>query len=165
MSSTMTWKPHVTVAAIAEQEGRFLVVEEVIRGRKVLNNPAGHLERAESFLDAVKRETLEETGWEFEPDAVTGIYLWKNPELDNTFLRVAFSGRCLRHHPDRPLDKGIVGPLWLTRAELGDGTRPLRSPMVLRCIDDYLGGYRYPLRLLSHLDDLWSDGATPEVAR
>lgn len=161
----MVWKPHVTVAAIAERDGRFLVVEEVIRGRTVLNNPAGHLEQAESFADAVRRETLEETGWEFEPEAVTGIYLWSNPELDNTFLRVAFSGRCLRHHPDRALDKGIVGPHWLTRAELGDGVRALRSPMVLRCIDDYLQGRRYPLQLLSHLDDLWDSGALQRAPR
>src|SRR5215472_278836 len=113
----MVWKPHVTVAAVAERDGRFLVVEEKVRGEHVLNNPAGHLEPAESLLDAVRRETLEETGWEFEPDAVIGVYLWQNPELDDTFLRVAFSGHCLHHHPDRPLDKGIIGPRWLTRAE------------------------------------------------
>src|SRR5580698_5966357 len=75
----MVWKPHVTVAAIVEKDGRFLVVEEEVHGQRVLNNPAGHLEPGESFLDAVRRETLEETGWEFLPDTVTGIYLWKNP--------------------------------------------------------------------------------------
>ncbi|HEX2666951.1 MAG TPA: NUDIX hydrolase [Gammaproteobacteria bacterium] len=150
----MVWKPHVTVAAIAEQDGRFLVVEEEVRGRRVFNNPAGHLEPGESFLEAVQREALEETGWEFTPDAVTGIYLWKNPELDATFVRVAFHGCCARHHAGRALDKGIVGPHWLSRAELADGTRPLRSPMVLRCIDDALAGRRYPLDLLSHVTDL-----------
>jgi 8-oxo-dGTP pyrophosphatase MutT (NUDIX family) len=161
----MVWKPHVTVAAVVERQGRFLVVEEKVRGERVLNNPAGHLEPAESLLDAVKRETLEETGWEFEPEAVVGIYLWQHPELQDTFLRVAFSGHCLRHHADRPLDKGIVGPQWLTRQELGDGTRALRSPLVLRCIDDYLSGLRYPLQILSHLDDLWVSGAAAEVSR
>lgn len=150
----MVWKPHVTVAAIAERDGRFLVVEEQVRGRHVFNNPAGHLEPDESFIDAVRREALEETGWEFEPDAITGIYLWKNPEVDATFLRVAFHGRCTRHHPGRPLDKGIVAAHWLSRAELADGTRPLRSPMVLHCIDDALAGRRYPLDILGHITDL-----------
>ena len=152
----MVWKPHVTVAAIAERDGRFLMVEEEVRGRRVLNNPAGHLEPGESFLEAVKRETLEETGWEFVPDAVTGIYLWKNPELDATFVRVAFHGYCGQHHPERPLDKGIVGPRWLARAELGGSKHTLRSPMVLRCIDDWLAGRRYPLEILSHVTDLGS---------
>ncbi|HET7921344.1 MAG TPA: NUDIX hydrolase [Gammaproteobacteria bacterium] len=145
----MVWKPHVTVAAVAHQDDRFLVVEERVRGELVINNPAGHLEEAESFQDAVRRETLEETGWEFEPEYLTGIYLWRNPQLDSTFLRVTFFGRCLKHHPDWPLDRGVVGPRWLTRAELDNGAHSLRSPMVLRCIDDYLAGHRYPLQLLT----------------
>jgi len=149
----MVWKPHVTVAAIAEQDGRFLVVEEKVRGQLVINNPAGHLEESESFESAVTREMLEETGWEFQPERLTGIYLWKNPRLDKTFLRVTFFGRCLRHYPDRPLDRGIVGPKWLTRAELGNGTHTLRSPLVLRSIDDYLAGARYPLELLTCLQE------------
>ena len=148
----MVWKPHVTVAAIAERDGRFLMVEEEVRGRRVLNNPAGHLEPSENFLDAVRRETLEETGWEFEPDAVIGIYLWKN-ELDKTMLRVAFHGRCSLHHPHRHLDKDILGAHWLSRTELTSGTHTMRSPMVLCCIDDYLAGRRYPLELLTHLTD------------
>lgn len=149
----MVWKPHVTVAAIAERDGRFLVVEEEVHSERVLNNPAGHLEPGESFLDAVQRETLEETGWEFLPDAVTGIYLWKNPVLDASFVRVAFHGKCGEHHPERPLDKGIIAPHWLTRAELAAKGSALRSPMVLRCIDDHLAGRRYPLELLSHITD------------
>jgi len=145
---------HVTVACVVERDGKFLFVEETIDGMRVFNNPAGHLEPDESFIDAVRRETLEETGWEFEPDAVTGIYLWKNPEVDATFLRVAFHGRCLRHHPEQTLDKGIIAPHWLSRAELADGTRPLRSPMVLHCIDDALAGRRHPLGMLNHITDL-----------
>src|SRR5579863_5805679 len=132
----MVWKPHVTVAAIAEREGRFLVVEEEVHGRRVFNNPAGHLEPGENFIEAVRRETLEETGWDFVPDAVTGIYLWKNPELDATFLRVAFHGHCAVHHPERSLDKGIIGPQWFSRTELAEREARMRSPMVLRCIDD-----------------------------
>ncbi|HEX6550061.1 MAG TPA: NUDIX hydrolase [Gammaproteobacteria bacterium] len=145
----MVWKPHVTVAAIAELDGRFLVVEERVRGQVVINNPAGHLEESESFQDAIRREMLEETGWEFEPDRLTGIYLWKNRRLDTTFLRVTFFGHCIRHHPERPLDRGIIGPKWLTRDELESGQHALRSPMVMRCIDDYLAGCRYPLELLT----------------
>lgn len=124
----MIWKPHVTVAAIAEHDGRFLLVEERVHDTLVINNPAGHLEESESFIDAVRRETLEETGWEFEPDAVTGIYLLKNLSLDATFLRIAFCGHCTRHHPDRPLDRGIIGPRWLARAELDSASLCLRSP-------------------------------------
>ena len=146
----MVWKPHVTVAAVIERDNRFLVVEEKVRGERVLNNPAGHLEPGESFIEAVCRETLEETGWEFEPSSVTGIYLWKNGQ-DETMLRVAFHGRCARHHPDRGLDKDILGTLWLSRTELAEPTRQLRSPLVLQCIDDYLTGKRYPLELLKHL--------------
>ncbi|MBU6422341.1 MAG: NUDIX hydrolase [Gammaproteobacteria bacterium] len=148
----MTWTPHVTVAAIAEQDQRFLVVEEKIRGRLVVNNPAGHLEAGESFADAVRRETLEEAGWEFEPQAITGIYLWTNVTLQTTFLRITFYGHCIRQHKERPLDAGIVGPKWMTRAELARPSVQLRSPLVLRCIDDYLAGRRFPLNLLARLD-------------
>ena len=153
----MIWKPHVTVAAIAEQDNRFLVVEERVRGQLVINNPAGHLEESESFESAVCREMLEETGWEFEPKQLTGIYLWKNSRLDTTFLRVTFFGRCVRHYPDRPLDRGIIGPKWLTRSELGSGAHKLRSLMVLRSIDDYLAGISYPLEMLTCFPDLSLD--------
>lgn len=148
----MVWKPHVTVAAIAERDGRYLVVEEDIRGKRVFNNPAGHLDPGESLIDAVRRETLEETGWDFEPDVVSGIYLWKNPEMDATFLRVAFHGHCLKHHPELSLDHGIVAAHWLTRAELGGGRYPLRTPLVLECIDDVLAGKRFSLEMLRHID-------------
>ena len=148
----MVWKPHVTVAAVAEHDGKYLVVEEDIHGKRVFNNPAGHLDPGESLIDAVRRETLEETGWDFEPDVVSGIYLWKNPELEATFLRVAFFGRCLKHHPERRLDHGIVAAHWLTRAELGGERFPLRTPMVLECIDDVLAGKRFPLEMLRYLD-------------
>ena len=149
----MVWKPHVTVAAVVELEGRFLVVEEEVHGERVFNNPAGHLESGESFLDAVRREALEETGWDFLPDSITGIYLWKNPKLDASFVRVAFHGMCGRHHAGRALEKGIIAAHWLTRTELAGMGARLRSPMVLRCIDDYLTGRRYSLELLCHIND------------
>jgi 8-oxo-dGTP pyrophosphatase MutT (NUDIX family) len=145
------WRPYVTVAAIAERDGRFLLVEELIDGRLLLNQPAGHLDENESLLAAVAREAREETAWEFEPEALVGLYLWKEPAEHKTFLRAAFTGRCLRHHPDQPLDTGVQRALWLSRDEVAAAQGRLRSPLVLRCIDDYVRGQRFPLALLQHL--------------
>lgn len=146
----MVWKPDVTVAAIVERERRFLFVEEHVGDRLVINQPAGHLEPNESFATAVIRETLEETAWTFVPDAVSGIYLWPHPQRNVSFLRVTFCGRVTVHHPERRLDHGIRRTLWLSRDELLQREAQWRSPMVLKCIDDYLQGNRYPLELLTH---------------
>lgn len=146
----MVWKPHVTVAAIAERDGRFLLIEEEIKGRRVLNQPAGHLERGETLPAAVARETLEESGHRFRPAGVTGLYRWTTPTR-KTYLRVCFHGTVSDYDPARPLDQGIVGPLWLSREEVAERAPHLRSPMVLRCIDDYLAGCHYPLGLLVEL--------------
>ena len=147
----MVWKPDVTVAAIVERDGQYLVIEERAGGRIVLNQPAGHLENGESFVDAVVRETLEETGWHFRPDAITGIYLWRTPQANRTFLRVAFTGAVDTHEPARALDRGIVGVRWLTREQLVASGPRLRSPLVVQCIEDQRAGIRYPLALISHL--------------
>lgn len=147
----MPWKPDVTVAAVVERDGRFLFVEERAGGRVVLNQPAGHLEKNETFLEAVAREALEETGWTFVPEAVTGIYVWQPEHLTRTFLRVAFTGRLEAHDAARPLDRGILRTRWLDRDQLVAQQSRHRSPLVLRCVDDYLTGTRYPLQLLSHL--------------
>ncbi len=147
----MTWKPDVTVAAIVENDGRFLMVEEHVGNRLVINQPAGHLEVNESFTAAVIRETLEETAWTFQPEAVIGIYLWQHPERSVSFLRVTFCGRVIDHDPDRPLDHGIKRTLWLPRNEMTEKQWQLRSPMVTKCIDDYLVGTRYPLSILTHI--------------
>ena len=147
----MTWKPDVTVATVAERDGKFLFVEERASGRIVINQPAGHLEDGETFLDAVVRETLEETAWRFEPQAVVGVYVWRPQHQARTFLRVAFSGRLLDHDPARPLDRGILRTRWLTREQLAGTRLALRSPLVTQCLDDYLAGARYPLSLISHL--------------
>ena len=141
----------VTVAAIIERDGRFLVVEEVSGGHTVFNQPAGHLEPGESLLDAVVRETVEETGHRFVPGSVVGVYLWQSPEAGTTFLRVTFCGACEAPNGPVELDDGIVAAHWLTRAQLLGRASELRSPMVLRCIDDYLAGRRYPLECLTHL--------------
>lgn len=138
------WRPDVTVATIVPHEGRFLMVEENVRGELVLNQPAGHLEPDESLADAAVRETREETGWQVELEHLVGIYQWTAPGGEQ-FLRVAFAARRLEHDPARPLDAGIVRALWLDRdAIAASPTRP-RSPLVLRCVDDWLDGCRLPL--------------------
>ena len=137
--------PEVTVAAVVEQDGRFLIVEERISGRLVLNQPAGHLEDAETLLEAVVREAREETAWRFRPASMVGTYLWRNPETGRSYLRFAFSGSVDDHHPHRPLDTGIVRAIWLTHEQLRAQPQRLRSPLVLRCLEDYLLGKRQPL--------------------
>jgi 8-oxo-dGTP pyrophosphatase MutT (NUDIX family) len=147
----MTFKPDVTVAAIIERDGRFLLVEEHIATKLVLNQPAGHLEDGESLLDAVVRETLEESAWHFAPQSLVGIYLWKQPESGKSFLRVAVAGAVTSHEPQRRLDRGIERTLWLPRDQIVAKSARLRSPMVLRCIDDYLAGSRHSLDVLQYL--------------
>ncbi|WP_324709278.1 NUDIX hydrolase [Pseudomonas citronellolis] len=144
----MRWQPHITVATIVEDQGRFLLVEETSHGKAVLNQPAGHLEADESLLQAAVRETLEETGWEVELTAVTGIYLYTAPSNGVTYQRVCFAARPLRYRPELPLDDGIIGPRWLTRDELQARKDSWRSHLVARCIDDYLAGGRFPLALI-----------------
>ena len=147
----MIWKPHVTVAAIAENEGKFLIVEERVDGQMVYNQPAGHLDSGESLIEAVIRETLEETAWTFQPEALVGIQLWRHPVHSESYLRFSFFGSCYEHNTNRPLDDGIEDVLWLTRDQLIDNNHRLRSPMVLRTIDDYLEGRRYSLDILEHI--------------
>jgi 8-oxo-dGTP pyrophosphatase MutT (NUDIX family) len=147
----MIWKPDVTVAAVTERDGRFLLVEERASGRVVINQPAGHLEDGETFLEAIARETLEETAWVFRPDSIVGVYVWRPAHLSRTFLRVAFTGELVSHDPTRTLDRGILRTRWLGRDEIAKPGVRLRSPLVLQCVDDYLAGARYPLSLISHL--------------
>jgi 8-oxo-dGTP pyrophosphatase MutT (NUDIX family) len=149
----MTWKPDVTVAAVIEQDGRFLMVEERASGRLVFNQPAGHLEAGETLLEAVVRETLEETAWRFEPRFLLGLYVWTPPGGRRSFLRVAFGGIVEQHDPDRPLDRGIVRADWYSREQLLARSARLRSPLVMRCIDDYLAGCRHSLDALNHVDE------------
>ena len=150
----MTWKPHVTVAAVIERDGKFLLVEERAQEGLVYNQPAGHLEPGESLVQAVQRETEEETAWGFRPQALVGIYRWPHPRKDITYLRFAFSGELLRHEPLQPLDEGIVRALWLDYSEIQQLQSQHRSPQVMRCIDDYLAGKRIGLEILQEvLDD------------
>jgi 8-oxo-dGTP pyrophosphatase MutT (NUDIX family) len=147
----MVWKPDVTVAAVIERDGQFLIVDERASGRIVINQPAGHLESGESLFAAVARETLEETGWTFVPEHLVGVYVWQPEHLARTFLRVAFCGRLEGHDTTRPLDHGIVRTRWLDREQLVAASARHRSPLVIRCVDDYLAGTRYPLTLVTHL--------------
>jgi 8-oxo-dGTP pyrophosphatase MutT (NUDIX family) len=145
----MSWKPSITVAAVIETEGRFLLVEELIRGHRVFNQPAGRVESTETLLAAVVRETLEETAWHFEPEWLLGVYPWRTPATQRTTLRFAFTGRVHAHEPARPLDAPVIAIHWLRREELLRPARPLRTPIVLRCIDDYLAGRRLPLAAIN----------------
>jgi 8-oxo-dGTP pyrophosphatase MutT (NUDIX family) len=147
----MRWNPHVTVAALVEQGGQFLLVEERDGARVVYNQPAGHLEEGESLLEAVIRETREETARDFAPEALVGIYRYPSPGNGVTYLRFCFAGRCSEPRPGRRLDKEILRTLWLDRESLLRQESRLRSPLVMRCIDDYLSGKRYSLALLSDL--------------
>lgn len=147
----MDWDARLTVATVIERDGRFLMVEEYADGDElVYNQPAGHLDEHETLAAAAIRETLEETAWEIQVDAIVGLYYWTHPQ-GHTFIRTCFAGQALHHHPDQPLDHGIERALWLTRDEIAALGPKLRSPMVLRCVDDYLAGRRYPLELFSYL--------------
>jgi 8-oxo-dGTP pyrophosphatase MutT (NUDIX family) len=141
----------ITVAALIEKAGRFLLVEEYAGGRAVFNQPAGHLEPGETLTEAVIRETLEETGHRFEPEAVLGLYQWYSKTDDVSFVRVAFRGTA-EPTPDRPqLDDVIIATHWLNRDQILARGNRLRSPMVLRCIDDYHAGISFPLSCLAEL--------------
>jgi 8-oxo-dGTP pyrophosphatase MutT (NUDIX family) len=164
MSKPERWKPSVTVAAVVERDGRYLMVEEQTREGLRLNNPAGHLDPGESLLQAVQREVLEETGSRFEPEALVGIYLsrFRRPDGEEvTYLRVTFTGSVGERDMNLALDDGIVGVLWLTPDELRASAARHRSPLVLQCLDDHLAGRRFPLDLLQthpSLYDPWVPG-------
>jgi 8-oxo-dGTP pyrophosphatase MutT (NUDIX family) len=159
----MIMRPDLTVAAIVERDGQFLLVEERVGNRMVFNQPAGHVERGEQFVHAVMRETLEETAWTFQPEALVGIYLWEQPEKQRSFLRAAFCGTVTGHDPRRRLDRGIERAVWMSREQLLARSSRLRSPMVLRCIDDYLKGARYPLDVVKQLVNEALPGTTAEA--
>lgn len=150
----MSWIPHITVAAVIERDSRFLVVEEKVEGRFVYNQPAGHLEENESLTEAVVRETLEETGYHFRPKHISGIYHWQQAGNRETYIRIAFSGNLINQDSATVRDENIIAATWLdveTVRALPASRR--RSPMLLRCIEDYLAGRKYPLSLLSYIND------------
>jgi 8-oxo-dGTP pyrophosphatase MutT (NUDIX family) len=158
----MPLTPDVTVAAVTETAGRFLLVEERIQRRLLFNQPAGHVEPGETLLAAVVREAREETAWQFEPQALLGVYLWRNPGTGRAVLRFAFTGAVTDHDAQQPLDRGIVRTHWLTPLELEARESRLRSPLVLRCVRDYLAGQRHGLESVAQLD---RNGAASLTAR
>lgn len=147
----MIWKPNTTVAAIVEQHGKFLLVEEETDDGLRINQPAGHLEDGETLLQAVVREANEETAYTFQPEALLGIYHWRHPSKEVTYLRFAYIGSVSNHQPTQKLDDGILRAVWMTVDEVRANTTILRSPQVLTCIEHYLAGQRFPLNVVTHL--------------
>jgi 8-oxo-dGTP pyrophosphatase MutT (NUDIX family) len=146
------WKPSVTVAALVECDGRFLVVEEETSAGLRFNQPAGHLDAEESLIDACVREALEETGCVVTPRALVGVYQWTVPAGDITYLRFAFDCQLDRIETGRQLDDGIVAAHWLTLTELRATQERHRSPLVLQCVEDWIAGRRLPLDSIRHYD-------------
>ena len=145
----MTWTPHATVAVVVEDaQGRFLMVEEHSSGRVLFNQPAGHVEEDEAILDAVRRETLEETGWEIEPEHFLGLYTYKAPANGVTYYRFCFIGKA-RQQVTNELDRGIIAAHWLSLEDIRQLGDKLRSPLVIKCIEDYRNGRCYPLDVIS----------------
>ena len=150
---TVDARPSVTVAALIERDGRFLLVEEEDEGRILFNQPAGHLEQHESLVEGCRREVLEETAWNFRPRELVGIYRWHKPAAARgagiTYLRFAFCGELGEHEAGRALDTGIVRALWMDAAEIRASRERHRSPLVWRCVEDYLAGRRHGLDILN----------------
>ena len=145
------WTPHVVVAAIVERDGKFLLVEEHTAEGVRLNQPAGHWEPGETLLDAVVRETLEETAYHVDPLALLGCYSTYYPKRDITYLRFAYICQATGFDDARTLDEGIVRAVWLSADEIANSAVPHRSPLVMRCVQDYLAGRHFPLDFVSHL--------------
>lgn len=146
----LIWKPNVTVAAVIEHDGRFLMIEECTDDGAMFNQPAGHLDPGETLIEGAIRETLEETAYSFLPAALLGIYQYHHEANDTTYLRFAFIGKTTGHDAARALDEGIIRAAWMTAAEIRGHAARHRTPLVMRCVDDYLAGRRYPLEMLTH---------------
>lgn len=144
------WKPNVTVAALMERDGRFLLVEEETDDGIRFNQPAGHLDEGESLAEACSREAMEETAHAFTPTELVGIYQWPRPQGDITYLRFAFAGKVGAHETARPLDAGILRAVWMTVEEIEACQARHRSPLVLQCVRDWLAGRRFSLDVIRH---------------
>jgi len=151
MSEHRAPRPRPTVATIVVREGRFLLVEEQTATGVRINQPAGHLEAGETLVAGAARETLEESGYRVAPTALVGIYRWQAPGSGETFIRFAFAADVVAHDAQRPLDKGILRAVWLPYDELASLRAKHRSPLVMRCVDDYVAGVRRPLDLVTEL--------------
>ncbi len=149
------WQPDVTVATVVVREGRLLMVEEQVGGKRVFNQPAGHLEPDESLTEAALRETREETGWDVQLTAFIGAYQWKAAKTAASegrhYLRFAFAAEPVAHDAARALDEGIVQALWMSPTELQQAQARHRSPLVWQVVADYLAGRRSPLSMLQQI--------------
>jgi len=139
----------LTVSAVIERDGRYLMVEEMASGSRVITQPGGHLEGGESPEEGVIREVLEETGCDVACGELIGVYLWIHPQTRQQFLRIVYEATLLREDNSRPLDSGIIATSWLSRADVEYRRRSLRSPVVQRCIQDYEAGRRQSDALFS----------------
>lgn len=147
-----TWIPHVTVATIIEKNNKFLMVEEDLHGKKLINQPAGHLDPGETLVQAAIRETMEETAWQVEIKHLVEFSQWTSPNSQTHFLRACFAGVAIQHFPKNPLDDGIIRALWMSRDEVNQNTHRLRSPLVLNHIDHYIAGKKFDLNFFSYYD-------------
>lgn len=154
MTTQTRQRPAISVATIVVQDGRFLLVEERTRGGLRFNQPAGHLEAGETLVAGAVRETLEESAWRVDVTHVVGVYLWQPPDSRRAYLRFAFAATARSHEPARALDDGIVRAVWMTPAEVRACVPRHRTPLVMRCVDDYLAGRRLPLDWIVTLGDM-----------
>ncbi|MCK5830255.1 MAG: NUDIX hydrolase [Methylococcales bacterium] len=150
----MVWKPHVTVAAVIEKHNKFLLVEENTPNGIAFNQPAGHLEKGEDLITAIKREVNEETAWHFKPTHIVGIQLWRKNPTFPSFLRVCFAGSVYSYNPNQILDDDIITTHWHTHKEIIANKSNLRSTLVLESIDAFLAREYYPLSLLKSFLDV-----------
>lgn len=141
------WRPNTTVATVVEVDNKFLFVEEISHDQRVINQPAGHLEKDESFVAAAVRETLEETGWHVTPTALVGVYVYHSQHNDTTYHRYCFAAKAEKQEPNAKLDDGIIGPIWLSLDEIKQREN-IRSPMVIRCVEDYINCKHHPLDII-----------------
>jgi 8-oxo-dGTP pyrophosphatase MutT (NUDIX family) len=151
MSNPALTRPAVTVATVVERDGLFLLVEEETRLGRKFNQPAGHLEPTETLPQGAARETLEETGWLVVPTALIGVYRWDATDNGMTYVRFSFAGEAREHDAARPLDVGIVRAVWMSYDEIVARRADHRSPLVIRSIDDYRAGKRWPLNFVQEL--------------
>ena len=149
----MSWTPHLTVATVVERDQRFLIIEEHINGHPVLTQPAGHVEANETLIEAAIRETREESGWSVEPVALLGLYSYTTPCKTMTFYRTCFIAKAISYDQHLPLDSGILAVHWLTLEEMKAQQDKMRSPIVIKCIEDYCKGQKFPLQtIFEHTD-------------
>jgi 8-oxo-dGTP pyrophosphatase MutT (NUDIX family) len=144
----MDWQPHVTVATVIERNDQFLLVEERCHDGLVFNQPAGHLDPDETLQQAAVRETLEETGWHIELQGIVGIALYTSPHNNVTYNRTTFFAKAVAQEPNIELDHGIVRAVWMSYEDIQQNAHRMRSELVIKAIDQYRNGHRYPLALI-----------------